>query len=550
MNYTFNKYMRKFWFLEIYVLILSLQTTLMKVKVNLGIKNRTLPIIAYNKTSKLNQMFNITENLNSSCYVCTFTEKYYEDLEINQTNISMEVVNSSNIIKNPVLYTNHKNINSFFSLTKKNNTFYDLRIITQCQQESFQNNYINDEQFIKAKYSQIPTSKENVNNNDYYIFLNFTFEDNEQLYNFEYFKICKNENKFISIIPSIGLFTLAFLYLLASTYMQINLKIIKEFNEKTEISWWYGIFFILMASCVLLLIYYFSEYISNIFQGLLFFECFLTLFYPIKYFSKQLFHKYTKQIEKKPIICSLRIYDLSSYIISLGLVIFYFLTKYWFMNNIVAFGLCFFILSLIPFKSFFICFVFLFALFVYDTFWVFYSSKIFGGNVMLVAATTINIPATIEMVSFLSVNPITHCGLLGLGDIVLPGMIIKYCKKFDSLSMLNKGKGGYYSLSLILYIISISLAGIALHIFEHGQPVLFYISPIFIIGLLLKAMINKELSQFWKGSFSTNNNEHKTNQKNQDEQIKKEDKNENCANVELKEYKNIKNEEDENSSIN
>ena len=60
MNYTFNKYMRKFWFLEIYVLILSLQTTLMKVQVNLGIKNRTLPIIAYNKTSKLNQMFNIT----------------------------------------------------------------------------------------------------------------------------------------------------------------------------------------------------------------------------------------------------------------------------------------------------------------------------------------------------------------------------------------------------------------------------------------------------------------------------------------------------------
>lgn len=541
MNYVF-KYMRTFWLFQIYLLLLSLQTTLMKVKVNLGINNRTIPIISYNETSKLNQIFNIKESINSSCYVCKYNEKYYEELEINQTNISLEVVDSSNTIKNPVLYTNNKNINSFFNLTKKNNSFYDLRIITQCQQDSSQNNYFNNEEFSKAKYSQIQTTKQNFHNNDYYVLLNFTFEDNNQLYNFEYFKVCKNESMFTSIIPSIGLFVLGFLYLLASTYMHINLKIIKEFNDKAEIPWWYGIIFILMGSCILLLIFYFSQYIDKILQVLLFFECFATLYYPIKYFSKQLFHKYTKQIEKKSIICSLRIYDLSSYIISLGLVIFYFVTKYWFMNNIVAFGLCFFILSLIPFKSFSVCFVFLLALFVYDTFWVFYSSKIFGGNVMLVAATQINIPATIEMASFLSVDPINHCNLLGLGDIVLPGMIVKYCKKFDSLSQINKGKGGYYSLSLILYVISISLAGIALYIFEHGQPVLFYISPIFIFGLLLKAMTNKELPQFWRGSFEIkNNNENKSSQNDKQQQ----DKKESCKDVELKEYKNIKTEENE-----
>ena len=35
--------------------------------------------------------------------------------------------------------------------------------------------------------------------------------------------------------------------------------------------------------------------------------------------------------------------------------------------------------------------------------------------------------------------------------------------------------------------------------FDHSQPVLFYISPIFIIGLIFKAYFDKCFLDFWKG---------------------------------------------------
>ena len=57
----------------------------------------------------------------------------------------------------------------------------------------------------------------------------------------------------------------------------------------------------------------------------------------------------------------------------------------------------------------------------------------------------------------------------------------------------------FYKYNLLLYFISVSLAMIMMFVFNHGQPVLFYISPIFIIGLIVKAYREKCLSGFWNG---------------------------------------------------
>ena len=173
-----------------------------------------------------------------------------------------------------------------------------------------------------------------------------------------------------------------------------------------------------------------------------------------------------------------------------------------------------------------LCFVCLFAFFAYDTFWVFYSEKIFTENVMVVAATSIQIPIKIEFPILFSNNPIKNCMLLGLGDILLPGMVIKYCRRFDILKKRmdkkkiglrkKKSKIGFYFFNLILYFISVALAMIMMFVFNHGQPVLFYISPIFIIGLMGKAYYDGCFGIFWNGVKIKKKNEKNKNEENEE----------------------------------
>ena len=175
---------------------------------------------------------------------------------------------------------------------------------------------------------------------------------------------------------------------------------------------------------------------------------------------------------------------------------------------------------------FWLCFVCLFAFFAYDTFWVFYSEKIFTENVMVVAVTSIQIQIKIEFPILFSNNPIKNCMLLGLGDILLPGMVIKYCRRFDILKKRmdkkkiglrkKKSKIGFYFFNLILYFISVALAMIMMFVFNHGQPVLFYISPIFIIGLMGKAYYDGCFGIFWNGVKIKKKNEKNKNEENEE----------------------------------
>ena len=185
-----------------------------------------------------------------------------------------------------------------------------------------------------------------------------------------------------------------------------------------------------------------------------------------------------------------------------------------------------------------LCFICLFLFFLYDTFWVFYSEKIFKENVMVVAATSIQIPIKIEFPILFSNNPIKNCMLLGLGDILLPGVVIKYCRRFDlirqKIGIKYKGMS-FYKFNMLLYYLSVTLAMVMMFAFNHGQPVLFYLSPIFIFGLTIKAYNEKCLLDFWKGlkiRKSKNNkmknkkdfeNEEKENEDEEDEEEEDED---------------------------
>lgn len=201
-------------------------------------------------------------------------------------------------------------------------------------------------------------------------------------------------------------------------------------------------------------------------------------------------------------VVKLRFYELINLFI-VGIIIYLWAEgRSWILNNLLAFSLCFIMLSIFNIRNFKICIILLSCIFFYDIFWVFFSKEIFKKNVMVEVATALNIPIKLEFPRFFSTNPLNNCMILGLGDIILPGIIIKYCKNFDLLKKYNNISENtirYYKLSLRLYLISVILAFLMNFLFRHAQPVLFYIAPIFIVGLITNAIIQNECKDFLNG---------------------------------------------------
>jgi len=94
------------------------------------------------------------------------------------------------------------------------------------------------------------------------------------------------------------------------------------------------------------------------------------------------------------------------------------------MNNLfgIAFSICGIESLVLP--SFKVGFILLWGLFFYDIFWV------YGTDVMLTVAKSVDAPIKLIFPISLTADPPTF-SMLGLGDIVIPGIFIALCLKFD-----------------------------------------------------------------------------------------------------------------------
>ena len=114
-------------------------------------------------------------------------------------------------------------------------------------------------------------------------------------------------------------------------------------------------------------------------------------------------------------------------ILSVIIGVWYLMTKHWIANNI--FGLAFSMnaIQLLQIGSFQTGVILLSGLFFYDVFWV------FGTEVMVTVAKNIDAPIKILFPTDFIENHIfgTQHSMLGLGDIVLPGILIAMYALFD-----------------------------------------------------------------------------------------------------------------------
>mmetsp|Transcript_4053 Transcript_4053/g.3884 ORF Transcript_4053/g.3884 Transcript_4053/m.3884 type:complete len:174 (+) Transcript_4053:869-1390(+) len=138
--------------------------------------------------------------------------------------------------------------------------------------------------------------------------------------------------------------------------------------------------------------------------------------------------------------------------------------------------------------------------FFYDIFWVFLSEKVFGANVMVTVATGLDLPLKIQCPHIQSLPIQKTCGMIGLGDLALPGLLIAYASRLDHIYQSN-----YLRTMMVCYAIALLMCTFVLAVFHAAQPALLYISPMLIFGMLAQAVMRKELNKVWEGRRPTAN---------------------------------------------
>jgi minor histocompatibility antigen H13 len=112
-------------------------------------------------------------------------------------------------------------------------------------------------------------------------------------------------------------------------------------------------------------------------------------------------------------------------------------------------------------------------LFFYDIFWV------FGTDVMVTVAKSFDAPIKLLMPK--DVFAATYSfSMLGLGDIVIPGVFLALLLRYDSFRAGGKKFGfsqPYFTVGFIGYVAGLAATMFVMHTFRAAQPALLYLVP-------------------------------------------------------------------------
>ncbi|KAI1001850.1 hypothetical protein K3495_g6355 [Podosphaera aphanis] len=235
------------------------------------------------------------------------------------------------------------------------------------------------------------------------------------------------------------------------------------------------------------------------------------------------------------VVSPVRLNDVTGFILGVFTIILYNLyERAWWLTNLIAFGFCYGALQLISPTNFWTGSLVLFGLFIYDIAMVFYTP------LMTTVATTLDVPIKL-------VFPGPQRGsMLGLGDVVIPGMMIALALRFDlylhyfykqsssanadkkeiikvdyveatglwgerfwtTISEIGskpptiadgaRFKKVYFWASVIGYIVGMIVTFLVLNIFSHAQPALFYLVPSVLSSLWITAWVRNEIGLMWE----------------------------------------------------
>ncbi|KAJ8653126.1 hypothetical protein O0I10_011175 [Lichtheimia ornata] len=212
------------------------------------------------------------------------------------------------------------------------------------------------------------------------------------------------------------------------------------------------------------------------------------------------------------------------------LTAYYSLTKNWIASNV--FGLCFSInaIQLLSLDSFKTGMIMLSGLFFYDIFWV------FGTEVMVSVAKNFDAPIKViwprNIIGYVlgAADEEHNFTMLGLGDIVIPGIFVALCLRFDRHMSWNRNPTGefrslafpkpYFKSCLVAYVLGLATTMGVMHVFHAAQPALLYLSPACILSALITAAARGELKDLF--AYTTEEEEEEKDAKEKEKEQEKE----------------------------
>ncbi|XP_034660621.1 signal peptide peptidase-like 3 isoform X1 [Drosophila subobscura] len=230
--------------------------------------------------------------------------------------------------------------------------------------------------------------------------------------------------------------------------------------------------------------------------------------------------------------------ELFSFMLSVSIVCVWVLTGHWLLMDAMGMGLCVAFIAFVRLPSLKVSTLLLTGLLIYDVFWVFLSSYIFSTNVMVKVATRpaenpvgivarklnlggivrdtpkLNLPGKLV---FPSIHNTGHFSMLGLGDVVMPGLLLCFVLRYDAYKKSQgvtsdptlstpRGVGSrltYFHCSLLGYFLGLLTATVSSEVFKAAQPALLYLVPFTLLPLLLMAYLKGDLRRMWSEPFIT-----------------------------------------------
>lgn len=190
--------------------------------------------------------------------------------------------------------------------------------------------------------------------------------------------------------------------------------------------------------------------------------------------------------------------DTIGLLLAAPITFWYYTTKASLANNILASGLALSGIDMLAISDFQTAAILLSGLFFYDIFWVFGSKSVFGSNVMVSVAKQFEGPIKLVFPQFPGATA-ADTSMLGLGDIVIPGLFIALMLRFDLRNLDITAplplRLPYFISAVLSYFLGLVATYIALTVFKAAQPALLYLVPACLLTAFAMAAVRGELSQ-------------------------------------------------------
>jgi len=248
------------------------------------------------------------------------------------------------------------------------------------------------------------------------------------------------------------------------SYWANHVNVVKNGNsekdiEPVEIDGKMVVIYIIGACLMITALYFFRKYLVYIVIGIFCLGSATGLFFILSYFSHGFPSGYLGKVKY---IGNISIKYITYTVISIAIPLFWIIVRHqeyaWVIQDFLGIILIMTILKSIKYPNIKITTLLLTLFFIYDIFWVFITPLFTtnGESIMVSVATGggggSNEPQETIPLAFMIprlVNPYyPMCGpaysILGYGDIVLPGLLVSYCLRFDR-SKFNGKKNIFYS---------------------------------------------------------------------------------------------------------